>query len=132
MEIRRALISVSDKTGVVDFARALSQLGVKIISTGGTARQLTEAGVEAIVKELDRAAGLDASLREERTRLREKLLNARRAWLQLRKVARALAERHGIASVVSCGPARDDQGLLAGDDGSPFEDLVHRAGEDGQ
>jgi phosphoribosylaminoimidazolecarboxamide formyltransferase/IMP cyclohydrolase len=43
--IKTALISVSDKTGVVDFARALAQMGVKIISTGGTARTLTEAGV---------------------------------------------------------------------------------------
>ena len=42
--IKTALISVSDKTGVVDFARALAQMGVKIISTGGTARTLTEAG----------------------------------------------------------------------------------------
>ena len=37
--IKTALISVSDKTGVVEFAKALAQMGVKIISTGGTARQ---------------------------------------------------------------------------------------------
>ncbi len=43
--IKRALISVSDKTGLVDFAKALAQLGVQIISTGGTARILSEAGV---------------------------------------------------------------------------------------
>lgn len=35
--IRRALISVSDKTGVVDFARRLQERGVEILSTGGTA-----------------------------------------------------------------------------------------------
>ncbi len=40
--IKRALISVSDKNGIVDFARALSQRGVEILSTGGTARLLTE------------------------------------------------------------------------------------------
>ena len=44
--IRRALISVSDKTGIVEFARALSQQGVKILSTGGTARALHEGGIE--------------------------------------------------------------------------------------
>ncbi len=44
--IKRALISVSDKTGVVDFAQALTQLGVQIISTGGTAQTLTEAGIK--------------------------------------------------------------------------------------
>jgi phosphoribosylaminoimidazolecarboxamide formyltransferase/IMP cyclohydrolase len=41
----RALISVSDKTGVVDFARGLVELGVEIVSTGGTARTLKEAGL---------------------------------------------------------------------------------------
>ena len=46
--IKTALISVSDKAGVVDFAKALSQRGVKIISTGGTARALAEAGLEVV------------------------------------------------------------------------------------
>src|SRR4051794_10061943 len=45
MKIRRALISVSDKTGVVDLARALVAQGVAIVSTGGAARALREAGV---------------------------------------------------------------------------------------
>jgi phosphoribosylaminoimidazolecarboxamide formyltransferase/IMP cyclohydrolase len=45
--IRRALISVSDKTGLVDFARALHQRGVEIISTGGTHKALLAAGVPA-------------------------------------------------------------------------------------
>jgi len=44
--ISQALISVSDKTGVADFARALSERGVRILSTGGTARLLREAGIE--------------------------------------------------------------------------------------
>src|SRR5205809_5343709 len=43
-KISRALISVSDKTGVDEFARGLAALGVEIISTGGTARLLREAG----------------------------------------------------------------------------------------
>lgn len=43
---RLALISVSDKEGVVDFARGLERLGFEILSTGGTARQLREAGIE--------------------------------------------------------------------------------------
>ena len=44
-KIRRALISVSDKTGVVDFSRALAEMGVELLSTGGTARLLREAGL---------------------------------------------------------------------------------------
>jgi phosphoribosylaminoimidazolecarboxamide formyltransferase / IMP cyclohydrolase len=43
--IKQALISVSDKSGIVDFARSLSALGVKILSTGGTAKLLAEAGL---------------------------------------------------------------------------------------
>jgi phosphoribosylaminoimidazolecarboxamide formyltransferase/IMP cyclohydrolase len=45
MKVRRALVSVHDKTGVVDFARALARLGVEILSTGGTARLLRDSGV---------------------------------------------------------------------------------------
>ena len=44
--VRRALLSVSDKTGIVDFARGLAEQGVEIISTGGTARELANAGIE--------------------------------------------------------------------------------------
>ncbi|MER8369043.1 bifunctional phosphoribosylaminoimidazolecarboxamide formyltransferase/IMP cyclohydrolase [Mesorhizobium sp. M1348] len=43
--IRRALLSVFDKTGLIDFARALVSAGVELVSTGGTARALAEAGM---------------------------------------------------------------------------------------
>ena len=43
--IKRALISVSDKTGVVDLAKALESLGAEILSTGGTSKALRDAGV---------------------------------------------------------------------------------------
>jgi phosphoribosylaminoimidazolecarboxamide formyltransferase / IMP cyclohydrolase len=46
VRIRRALLSVSDKTSVVDFARGLAELGVELVSTGGTAAALREAGLE--------------------------------------------------------------------------------------
>jgi phosphoribosylaminoimidazolecarboxamide formyltransferase/IMP cyclohydrolase len=45
VRVARALVSVSDKRGVAEFARGLAQLGVEIVSTGGTARALAEAGV---------------------------------------------------------------------------------------
>lgn len=44
-KIKRALISVSDKTGIVDFAKELDKLGIGIISTGGTAKKIMEAGI---------------------------------------------------------------------------------------
>jgi phosphoribosylaminoimidazolecarboxamide formyltransferase / IMP cyclohydrolase len=43
--VRRALLSVSEKAGIVDFARGLHELGVELVSTGGTARELAGAGV---------------------------------------------------------------------------------------
>ncbi len=53
--IRRALISVSDKTGLLDFATFLAGRGVEILSTGGTAKTLREAGVA--VKEVSDHTG---------------------------------------------------------------------------
>ena len=46
IRVRRALVSVSDKTGIADFAKSLAALGVEILSTGGTASALREAGLE--------------------------------------------------------------------------------------
>src|SRR5688572_16582552 len=46
--VERCLISVHDKTGVVEFARGLQALGVEIVSTGGTARLLRAAGVPVV------------------------------------------------------------------------------------
>ena len=48
VKVKTALISVSDKTGVVDFAKRLSAMGVKIISTGGTSAKLSDAGVSVV------------------------------------------------------------------------------------
>jgi phosphoribosylaminoimidazolecarboxamide formyltransferase/IMP cyclohydrolase len=45
MPIRRALLSVSDKTGLIDFARALAARGVELLSTGGTFKALNDAGI---------------------------------------------------------------------------------------
>ena len=42
----RALLSVSDKSGIVEFARGLKELGWEIVSTGGTYRALAENGIE--------------------------------------------------------------------------------------
>ena len=41
VRVRRALLTVSDKRGLADFARGLAELGVEIVSTGGTARELS-------------------------------------------------------------------------------------------
>ncbi|MFM7570043.1 MAG: bifunctional phosphoribosylaminoimidazolecarboxamide formyltransferase/IMP cyclohydrolase, partial [Betaproteobacteria bacterium] len=46
--VRQALISVSDKTGIVELARALHALDIRLLSTGGTAKLLAEAGLPVI------------------------------------------------------------------------------------
>ncbi len=58
--IKRALISVSDKTGIVDFASGLSRFNVEILSTGGTAKMLREAGLA--VKEVSEYTGFPEML----------------------------------------------------------------------
>jgi phosphoribosylaminoimidazolecarboxamide formyltransferase/IMP cyclohydrolase len=55
VRVRRALLSVSDKTGIVDFARGLAGLGVELVSTGGTAKELAAAGLE--VRAIDDLTG---------------------------------------------------------------------------
>jgi phosphoribosylaminoimidazolecarboxamide formyltransferase/IMP cyclohydrolase len=59
--IQRALLSVTDKTGIVDFARGLSALGVEILSTGGTFRVLKEAGI-APLREVAEVTGFPEML----------------------------------------------------------------------
>ncbi|HEY4696298.1 MAG TPA: bifunctional phosphoribosylaminoimidazolecarboxamide formyltransferase/IMP cyclohydrolase [Candidatus Hydromicrobium sp.] len=60
VKIRRALISVSNKEGIVDFAKTLEEVGVEIISTGGTYRKLEEAGIR--VKKVEEFTGFPEML----------------------------------------------------------------------
>src|SRR5690349_20507625 len=59
-KIRRALLSVSDKTGLVPFAQTLAAAGVELISTGGTAKALREAGLA--VKDISEHTGFPEML----------------------------------------------------------------------
>jgi len=59
-QISRAIISVTDKTGVLEFARGLAEHHVEVLSTGGTARMLREAGVA--VKDVAEVTGLPEML----------------------------------------------------------------------
>lgn len=62
--IRRALLSVSDKTNMVGFAKQLTNLGIEIISTGGTSQALREANVPH--RQVDELTQLPASGQSER------------------------------------------------------------------
>src|SRR5579863_6641611 len=59
-KIQRALLSVSDKTGLIPFAQILAQAGIEIISTGGTAKALREAGLK--VKDISEHTGFPEML----------------------------------------------------------------------
>ncbi len=96
IRVRRALISVSDKTGVADFARTLANLGVELLSTGGTATALREAGLE--VTDVSEFTGqeeiLDGRVKTLHPRLHAALL-ARRDDPE----HRATLEREGIEPI---------------------------------
>lgn len=61
VRIKRALISVSNKEGIVDFAKTLEEAGVEIISTGGTYRKLKESGIK--VKKVGEVTGSSAGIK---------------------------------------------------------------------
>ena len=60
VKIKRALLSVSDKAGIIDFARRLHDMGVELLSTGGTARAIREAGIS--VKDVSEFTGFPEML----------------------------------------------------------------------
>ncbi len=91
-----ALLSVSDKTGIVDFARALSQLGVRLVSTGGTARLLSEAGLA--VTEVAEVTGLPEMLDGRVKTLHPRIHAGLLARRELSAHMAALRE-HGIAAI---------------------------------
>ncbi len=59
-KIQRAILSVTDKSGLVDFARQLSQLGIELVSTGGTAKMLRDSGIA--VKDISELTGFPEML----------------------------------------------------------------------
>jgi phosphoribosylaminoimidazolecarboxamide formyltransferase/IMP cyclohydrolase len=96
VRVRRALLSVSDKTGIVDFARGLAELGVEIVSTGGTARELAGAGLP--VRAIEDFTGfpemMDGRVKTLHPRLYAGLLALRDSEEHLRAAA-----EHGIEPV---------------------------------
>jgi phosphoribosylaminoimidazolecarboxamide formyltransferase/IMP cyclohydrolase len=92
--VRRALISVSDKTGLVDIARGLSALSISLISTGGTARTLREAGLT--VGEVSEVTGfpeiMDGRVKTLHPRIHGGLLGRR-------EVDAKVMQEHGIEPI---------------------------------
>jgi phosphoribosylaminoimidazolecarboxamide formyltransferase/IMP cyclohydrolase len=94
--IRRALVSVSDKTGLVEFARSLGGFGVEILSTGGTAKALRDAGVE--VRDVSDVTGFPEMLDGRVKTLHPRIHGGILAVRDNPEHARALAE-HGIGPI---------------------------------
>ncbi len=94
--VRRALISVHDKTGVVDFAKGLAALGVEIVSTGGTAKLLRDSGVAVV--DVAEVTGFPEMLDGRVKTLHPKVHGGILARRDLPEHAQAL-EKHGIRPI---------------------------------
>jgi phosphoribosylaminoimidazolecarboxamide formyltransferase/IMP cyclohydrolase len=94
--IKKALISVSNKEGVVEFANALTSMGVEILSTGGTAKALRDAGIS--VKEVSEYTGfpemLDGRLKTLHPKIHGGLLSRRNNPKDMEEI-----QKHGIDTI---------------------------------
>jgi phosphoribosylaminoimidazolecarboxamide formyltransferase / IMP cyclohydrolase len=127
--VRRALISVSDKTGVVDFARRLAGLGVEIISSGGTAAALTGAGVPVTpVPEVTGAAEiLDGRVKTLHPRIHGGILADRRKESHMKELADqgiepvdlVVCNLYPFAKTVASPDTTEDEALEQIDIGGP-------------
>ncbi len=92
----RVLISVTDKTGIIDFARGLSTLGAEIVSTGGTARMIRESGIP--VRDVSEVTGFPEMLDGRVKTMHPKIAGGILAQRERPEHMRAIAE-HGIAPI---------------------------------
>lgn len=95
-KIKRAIISVSNKKGIAEFAKELKSMGVEILSTGGTAKTLREAGIE--VKEISEYTGfpemLDGRVKTLHPKVHGGLLSRRNNPKDMEEI-----KKHGIDTI---------------------------------
>ncbi len=96
MKISRALLSVSDKTGLIPFAQALVSAGVELISTGGTAKALREAGLA--VKDISEHTGFPEML-DGRVKTLHPKVHGGLLYIRGNAAHEAAAQTHGIAPI---------------------------------
>ncbi len=120
-KIQRAILSVTDKTGLVDFARKLAGMGVELISTGGTAKLLRDSGVG--VKDISELTGfpemLDGRVKTLHPKVHGGILHRR----EMASHRNAVAE-HGIAPIDMVVVNLYAFEKTAAKPGVPFEDLI--------
>ena len=95
-KIRRALISVSDKTGLVEFGKFLSDNGVEILSTGGSAKALSDAGVP--VTEVSEHTGFP-EIMDGRVKTLQPTIHGGLLAVRGNAEHEAAMEEHGIAPI---------------------------------
>ena len=96
VKIQRALLSVSDKTGLIPFAQILAQAGIEIISTGGTAKALREAGLT--VKDISEHTGFPEML-DGRVKTLHPKVHGGLLYIRGNKTHEAAVETHGISPI---------------------------------
>jgi phosphoribosylaminoimidazolecarboxamide formyltransferase/IMP cyclohydrolase len=120
-KIQRAILSVTDKTGLVDFARTLSGLGIELISTGGTAKLLRDSGI--IVKDISELTGfpemLDGRVKTLHPKVHGGILHRRDDPGHVAAVA-----EHGIAAIDMVVVNLYAFEKTAAKPGVPFEELI--------
>ena len=94
--MKRALVSVTNKEGVVEFCQGLEKLGFEIVSTGGTMKKLVEAGVKAIA--IDDVTGFPEML-DGRVKTLHPLVHGGLLYLRDNPEHVATVEKHGIHSI---------------------------------
>ncbi len=120
-KIKRALISVSDKTGVVEFASALAKAGVDILSTGGTAKALRDAGLT--VKDVSDFTGFPEML-DGRVKTLHPKVHGGLLYLRNNEEHEQTAKEHGIEPIdLVCVNLYPFEATVAQEDVS-FEDAV--------
>ena len=118
VRVRRALLSVSEKAGIVDFARGLEELGVEIVSTGGTARELAGAGIAS--RDIEDFTGFP------------EMMDGRVKTLHPRLYAGLLAKRDNDDHLDAASRQRIEQVDLVCVNLYPFEQTVARSDADEQ
>src|SRR5438067_331668 len=95
-KIQRALLSVSDKTGLVPFAQALTAAGVELISTGGTAKVLRDAGLK--VKDISEHTGFPEML-DGRVKTLHPKVHGGLLYIRGNETHEAAVRAHGIVPI---------------------------------
>src|SRR5215831_14702601 len=119
--ISRVLLSVTDKTGIVDFARGLSALGAELISTGGTARLIREAGIP--VKDVSDVTGFPEMLDGRVKTMHPKIAAGLLAIRSNPEHMRAITE-HGITPIDMVVVNLYRFGDVAAKAEAPLEELI--------